>query len=388
MSPEPSFLAVDANWDCALELYQEVSEVLPGCVVEVREWIQAWHAGWYARGQMSVRRLGCGLWRQRFALPAGWFHSLNAVSMPVLGRVIVRKARRVLGATPEIWVFSSPYYLRMLKSVRPAFSVYHVLDDYRWYWPHLADRTARLEAAIVSSADLVICASRYNRDRLQRASPTQALKIVHVPNGAPEAFYQEPEAPLLARVRERLGRFQRPWFAYTGDPWGRVDLAMVRSLASATTGTIIFTGNARMDPSLRACPNVRSVGRLEPEEVPALLRVVDVLLIPQQGTDFNRASSPRKLWEYCAAGTPIVGACLTEVDPLSDGIRVAGTAGEFLRHALDLAAGRDSLEARQARVRLAEQHRYPVLASRYLSHVLERWQAKLRSSGDHGLEVG
>jgi hypothetical protein len=384
MSPEPSFLAVDANWDCALELYQEVSEVLPGCVVEVREWTQAWHAGWYARDQMSVRRLCRGLWRQRFALPAGWFHSLNAISMPVLGRVIVRKARRVLGATPEIWAFSSPYYLRMLKSVRPAFSVYHALDDYRWYWPHLANRTARLEAAIVSSADLVICASRFNRDRLQGVSPAAAAKIVHVPNGAPGAFYREPESSVLARVRERLGQFRRPWFAYTGDPRGRVDFAMVRSLASATTGTIIFTGNAPIDPSLRVCPNVRSVARLQPQEVPALLRVVDVLLIPQQETPFNRASSPRKLWEYCAAGTPIVGACLTEVDPHSDGIRVACTTDEFLRHALDLAAGRDSLEARQARVRLAEEHRYPVLASRFLTHVLERWQAKLRASGDRG----
>jgi glycosyltransferase involved in cell wall biosynthesis len=318
---------------------------------------------------MRLRQVNRGLWCKRYALPLGWFHSLNRVSMPLLGSAIARQTRRALGKHPDLWIFTSPYYLPMLETVRPPVTVYHPVDDYRWYWPGLANRTERLEAAMVARADLVVCVSRYNRERLRKMCPDNPGKVVHVPNGAPERFYLEPSHDSVSHWHARFATFPRPLFAYVGDPVKRVDFGMVRALAAATTGTILFAGPTRLPEPLNQDQNIHTIGSLLEDEVPKFLRAVDVLLIPQEDSEFNRATSPKKLWEYCASGKPIVGACLTEVDPVSDGIRVADTPDGFVRYALELAVGGDTTRDREARRRLAATHRYPVLARRLLDHL-------------------
>jgi len=367
-----AFVAVDANWDSAREIYGALATYLPGVLIEAREWSQTWRAGWLKSGQMRLRQLKQGLWCKRYALPMGWFHSLNRVSMPLLGKSVARQCTRAFGQPPAVWIFSSPYYLRMLEAVQPEFAVYHPVDDYRWYWPRLAARTARLEAAMVLRANLVVCVSRYNRDRLRKMCPDDPGKVVHVPNGAPERFYQEPDHSSVARWGARFAAFPRPLFAYLGDPVKRVDFGMVRALAVAMTGTILFAGPERLPEPLCQHKNIRAIGSVPREEAPAFLQAVDVLLIPQEDSEFNRATSPKKLWEYCASGKPIVGACLTEVDPTTDGICVASSEAEFVRYALELAGGGNTAPEREARQRLAQSHTYPALAHRLFDHLVAR----------------
>ncbi len=372
MDPSRSFVAVDANWDSALEIYRALSGHLPGVVVEAREWRQARRAGWFRSGQRRLKQLAPALWRTRYALPPGWFHSMNPLSMRLLARSIGRQARLALGHSPGVWIFSSPYYLRILLATQPEFAVYYPVDDYRWYWPRLARRTERFEAAMVARADLVVCVSRYNRSRLQELCRDNPDKVVHVPNGAPERFFLEPDRTIVERWRERLAPYSRPLFAYVGNPVGRVNAAMIQALAAATTGTILFAGPTSVEEFFGEIGAIRALGPVPGDEVPAFLRAVDVLVAPQEDNEFNRACSPRKLWEYLASGKPVVGACLTEVDPMSDGIRVANSQSEFVRHALNLAVGGDTAQDRDARRKLAEEHRYPVLARRLAAHLAAR----------------
>jgi glycosyltransferase involved in cell wall biosynthesis len=380
---------VDANWSSTSELFGALSDHLPGVLIEAREWRQAWRAGWFRSGQMRLRQLNRGLWGKRYALPMGWFHSLNRVSMPLLGKSIARQCTSAFGQSPEVWIFSSPYYLRMLEAVQPEFAVYHPVDDYRWYWPRLAARTARLEAAMVLRADLVVCVSRYNRDRLRKMCLDDPGKIVHVPNGAPERFYQEPDHSSVARWQARLTALPRPLFAYLGDPVKRVDFGMVRALAAAMMGTILFAGPERLPEPLRQHKNIRAIGSVPGDEVHAFLQAIDVLLIPQEDSEFNRATSPKKLWEYYASGRPIVGACLTEVDPATDGIRVASSEAEFVRYALELAGDGDTALDREARRRLAQEHAYPALARRLFDHLVARRPGLVDSEAlpTHGSEL-
>jgi glycosyltransferase involved in cell wall biosynthesis len=364
-----AFVAVDSNWASSREVYAALAAHIPGVLVEAREWSQAWRAGWLRSGQLRLQRLNQVLWCKRYALPMGWFHSLNRASMPLLARSIARQSVGALGELPRVWIFSSPYYLRIVETVQPALAVYHPVDDYRWYWPRRAAHTARLEAAILARADLVVCVSRYNQARLRQLCRDNPEKVVHVPNGAPERFFREPANDSVYRWHAHLANFPRPYFAYVGDPAVRVDFGMIEALAAAGTGTILFAGPTQLPKPLAQHQNIRAIGPIPEVEVPAFLRAVDVLLVPQEDSEFNRATSPRKLWEYCASGKPIVGACLTEVNPSTDGIRVATSAANFVLQAQDVAAGGDTVVERTARKRLAETHAYPVLARRLLEHL-------------------
>src|SRR5207244_8507634 len=55
-------------------------------------------------------------------------------------------------------------------------------------------------------------------------------------------------------------------------------------------------------------PNVRVDGFIAPEQVPAFLAAADVLVLPNKkgNTESEQYTSPLKLREYMASGTPIV----------------------------------------------------------------------------------
>jgi glycosyltransferase involved in cell wall biosynthesis len=94
---------------------------------------------------------------------------------------------------------------------------------------------------------------------------------------------------------------------------------------------------------------VRLVGWIEPGKMPEYLRSVDVGLLPLvQDTKFNQAKSPTKLFEYMAAGKPVVASTRGEAGGIirdgADGF-LAGSAAEF--------AGKMKLAAQDRDLRLS-----------------------------------
>jgi glycosyltransferase involved in cell wall biosynthesis len=363
------FVALDANWEVAESLYRELSLVFPGIIVDARAWQ---HHKWVRPLQWfvpSTEQISKSCWRLNYRPPPGWFHTFNAISMPILGRSVGRRSEDLLETAPGILILTSPYYLRIARRFTPGLCVYHVLDDYRWYWPRLAARTSNLEASLVESADLIVCVSRFYREVLKRRFPNRADRIKYVSNGVQAEFLASPSDAAVKKIREMLDGVPRPHFCYTGDPVGRADPEMINALAAATSGTIVFAGPEKVPTAFDGQHNVVTLGWLDTGEIRALLDLCDVLIIPQEDTPFNRAGSARKLWEYCASGSPVVGSCLTEIEPSTDGVRVADDVRGFVEASLAMANGGDRQEDRSARLRLAEQRQYPQLAKLFASHI-------------------
>jgi glycosyltransferase involved in cell wall biosynthesis len=71
----------------------------------------------------------------------------------------------------------------------------------------------------------------------------------------------------------------------------------------------VSSGMPKWD-ELRRLPNVHVLGPKRPNELPAYLRHCDVAMIPFLDNDHTRGSLPLKLWEYVAAGLPVVATDL------------------------------------------------------------------------------
>ena len=98
--------------------------------------------------------------------------------------------------------------------------------------------------------------------------------------------------------------------------------------------------------------NVYSLGHKEYDEVPAYMRATDVNLLTYRVGEglWSEACSPLKLFEYLAAGKPVVSNELEVIEPYRDVIAVARTDEEWLA-AIDEAlssGGQGTVEARQA----------------------------------------
>jgi glycosyltransferase involved in cell wall biosynthesis len=99
---------------------------------------------------------------------------------------------------------------------------------------------------------------------------------------------------------------------------------------------------------LAALPNVHLLGGKSLAELPAYLKAMDVALIPYKLNELTRNIFPLKLYEYLAAGLPVVAAALPELAPFADRVSLASKPGDYpglIREAL----ASDSREARAAR---------------------------------------
>lgn len=195
--------------------------------------------------------------------------------------------------------------------------VYFARDDWasspplqRW---HPAFRRAYVE--IRRRRRPVIAVSR---PLLERIDPTGESLVVH--NAVDPAEWRRPPAP-----PEWLHRLPRPWCVYAGSVDDRLDLDLVRRLASA--GTVVLAGPVKHEEHigpLRLVPSVHLPGHLPRPVVTGLIAAADVCLLTHRRTPLTEAMDPIKIYEYLAAGCPVIATDLTPVRDISPRVRRLG----------------------------------------------------------------
>jgi len=145
-------------------------------------------------------------------------------------------------------------------------------------------------------------------------------RVVLVPNAVSAPRFRVPSAEAIVEVRRRLELAGRPVIAYVGSMSlanHAVDLLLegfaqivVRDLPSAVL--ILVGGGADLAllqqrvNEMGVEPNVRFVGRVPPDDVPAYYAAADISVDPVRDDETARARSPLKLYESLAVGTPVV----------------------------------------------------------------------------------
>jgi len=94
--------------------------------------------------------------------------------------------------------------------------------------------------------------------------------------------------------------------------------------------SIGVTGKSENIRRLGKLPNVKFLGLKPKEALPGYLRKIDVALIPFVISDLGKSISPLKLFEYFAAGKPVVASRLPEIEKSSKYLWLAGNTKEFI----------------------------------------------------------
>lgn len=175
---------------------------------------------------------------------------------------------------------------------------------------------------------------------------------VFVPNGVD--FERIISAPRL--TGRDIAQLPRPIIGYIGTiQEDRVDVELIRTVAQANPQkSFVLIGGVwpgirkQVNERLRTLPNVHFLGRKSFRETPQYLREFDVAMIPHKQNEFNRHTNPMKLYEYLAAGKPVVSTPGAGLDEFKDLVYLAGKPEEFNKGIIQ-ALEENSIEGKERR---------------------------------------
>jgi glycosyltransferase involved in cell wall biosynthesis len=173
----------------------------------------------------------------------------------------------------------------------------------RPWWGVYRDAYERIE----ERADAIFAVSHELAARLSRRATV-------IPNGvSPDIWRPHHPAP---RGIEQL---PRPRAIYTGTIDDRLDADLVESTAGSVASLIMIgPGDSSVLRWLRSIDNVHvfeSVGQLE---LAATVQACDIGILPHRDQACIRAMSPLKLYEYLAAGLPVVSVDFPPIHDVDD----------------------------------------------------------------------
>lgn len=335
-------------------------------------------AGWEHLGRYpALRRRKWRRWREGMREVAEniWIASLP----PLLPGRYYREAINTLNQSVTVWwtrrwlarLAFVPDWLWLYKpELGPLMgrfgeklSVYHCIDEFT------AGTTGRkramiqqLERDLLRRVDIVFANSRPTFEN-KRALHERTFRI---PSGVDAAHFAQAVDESLV-VHPAMARLQRPCLGYIGNINERLDYAALTELAQQRPDcSLVLVGDTypwTMDaPPLRrlaALSNVHFLGEFPFAELPALVKGMDVCLLPYVADERAYFRSPLKLYEYLAAGKPVVAAAHPEAAELAEVVYLVED-GSGWDTAVSQALSENNPVRQAARMATARQHDWDV----------------------------
>jgi glycosyltransferase involved in cell wall biosynthesis len=278
--------------------------------------------------------------------------ALNARLLPALVR---RAARRLGMRAPILWAYV-PQAEVLLDALAPSFVIYHCVDDIS---AHALIDTASFRAAearFARRADLVLASAPKLAARLREYSQ----RVVEAPNVADTELFAGALAP--GREDPALAALPAPRIVFTGaisavklDVPLLLELARSRPAWSFALVGPVGLGDPRTDVSaLAAEPNVHLLGARPYGELPDVLRAADAGLIPYARNELTESIFPMKVYEYLAAGLPVIATPLPALAGVPEVL--TGADAQEIARLLDRALAEDSPQQRARRSQEAAAH--------------------------------
>jgi glycosyltransferase involved in cell wall biosynthesis len=316
----------------------------------------------------------------RFPL-GGRFTAIRAAEDLILRRVIRRTTSR-------------PYVLLVNRPDDPTDPLTHELfdnaavrifdwsDDFETFASTEADRLATRQACewYISYSDVVLAVN----EALGRRARVNAPSAHVLRNGTDaRAFGRVVDGSVRpARLR---GKHAERVVGYVGyRVRDRLDLELIDYLAaSRPTWQFVFVGPTVGEEPLKEIlasrSNVRVIPPVSYTDLPAVMAAFDACILPNRVNTHTSGNDPIKLYDYLAAGKPVVSTSTAGAEMFRELISVADTAEGFL-HALENAMSSDSPAERRKRHSAAREHSWDARSQRVaeiLSEALEQ-RAALR----------
>jgi glycosyltransferase involved in cell wall biosynthesis len=263
-------------------------------------------------------------------LPFHGSGATRALNRRLLRRQAGRAARRLGMRSPILWAYA-PQAEALLETLQPELVVYHCVDDLAAQKGVDAEGFRAAEERFARCADLVLASAPALAERMRSLSGN----VLYAPNVADTALFGTALEP--GSVDPAVAALPGPRLVFQGAVVAtKLDLSLLAETARLRPGwSLVLVGpRGAGDPggdltALDREPNVHLIGSREPSALPGVLRGADAGLIPYAINDLTRAVFPMKVYEYLAAGLPVVATPLPALEGVA-GVEAVRDAGELV----------------------------------------------------------
>jgi len=283
----------------------------------------------------------------------------SKLSFALRKRHLHRVLARLGMSDPILWIFR--YDLgEMIGHLHEKLLIYHAVDDYAGYiFPDQKDaysrqqRVLQMERRILEQADLVFVTAA----TLLESKRPYNENTYFVPNGVDYEHFATPPA----RLPDDVAAISGPRIGYVGAMNEKLNLELLAAIARRRPDwQLLLIGPALFKQpqalhALQALPNSHLLGRKSVDELPAYMHACDVCLMPYAHNRWTENINPLKLYEYLAAGRPIVSTDIPAVRDFHKMLRIADNEDAFIQ-AIQQALDEDDLNVVARRQRIARQN--------------------------------
>lgn len=216
---------------------------------------------------------------------------------------------------------------------------------------------AALEQALMKEADAVVTTSQPLYDIATEYNPHVRL----IRNGVEYAHFSDCPGAVFSDPRGRrvLG--------YFGAIAKWMDLELLEKVARRFEDCLLLLVGADecgARQRLAVLPNICFTGEVKYAELPYYLHGMDVCLLPFRVTPLTLATNPVKIYEYLAAGKPVVALALPELEQFGSLVASASSHEEFAQRIEEVLAARAD-DQRKQRKDFAAQNTWRARAGEY-----------------------
>lgn len=253
--------------------------------------------------------------------PAIYFDSPSEITIAMMQQSLACFIKDS-GALSSLSIIQHAFWYPLVKRIPNSYRVYDCMDHHEGFG-NVPEKLAEIEKEMLSGADLVTVTSSWLEDFAQEYNPNVALVRNAVEYGhfssRPEHVYEDIQG------RQIIGYFGAiaEWF----------DLELVRAIARGhPKSLVLLVGNDTVGAQneLRDLSNIVFTGEVPYNTLPFYLHAFDVCLLPFKVIPLTLATNPVKVYEYLAAGKPVVCTDLPEIEQFGDNVWRASSVDAFV----------------------------------------------------------
>ncbi|MEF2965954.1 glycosyltransferase [Paenibacillus sp. M1] len=209
--------------------------------------------------------------------------------------------------THMLSIVDLPFWAPLVEALDNNKVIYDCMDDHSGFSTNSPSMLLQ-EERLISISDLVLASSQSLYDKLRKLHPA----VVLLRNGADVEHFRSPNGKSVPE----LAGIEGPIIGYFGAISEWFDIGLIHGLALRRPDwTFILIGNTfGCDISeVEGLDNVKLLGEKPYGELPEYLHRFDAALIPFKYNELTKATNPVKLYEYLAAGKPVIASPLPEL---------------------------------------------------------------------------